>query len=1583
MGLAGDAPYRQAVSVAHVATESVKLTVRIGSRLRRLLVGVAGILVLAIVVAHTAPVRGLVLRRVAAVLRTSAAVELRAASLSYNVFTLSAELRDVELAATHTPDEPFGSAAAIGVRFGSGIFRGQLDIRRLSLTSPRVVVHETEVGTGNLPNIPSDSNRGSLALPDLHAVDLELLLELRTTTIAMQGVTATFSTVSGKTVGTIEATKGIRIVVDGQTHDLGAAAAELTLDGSTLSIGNLTAKGPGLSLTANGTLTLGDSETMMDVILNGSTDLSSWPIVEQDRVAPSGQVDLHARLTGTIADPQVSFDANGRALAWESVDVAAARAAGRYDDGAIELDSFTADLANGKVQGRGKIALGTSGESHLKASWSNLDARQLLGASNQIARIVAPSGSAELRWRPSGDAGTLRRFELAATTGVVAAGRTTALDFRARGAGERWRVEIAPSDLAALNVRLGADVQLSEPLWPASVVDGRLEIQNQEARAVIERASDFGLTLGNIDLAKVAGVIDAEATFVGRLDAIQATGRVHGRALAAAGAPPVDLTSSFTVDLRDRTSIGDLRVAMADLSHWQPNTDPPLELRGSATATGTWSGSLTQPVVNVAVAGRSLVANRGGSLPVTLSSGTFDGTVTGSIDAIKGRGQLVLGDVDASGRSLGDVTLNLAVEGRSLDVSMSAPAMKTSIKSSIALESPFAFSTNGTLTAMELAQLMSTLQGSSLAPSELGGTLTASLEASGDLEHVADTTIKIVVAPFDAIAYGVPLRAPAGLRASVSKGRTTLDECRLTIGAIAVRGDGELELDGPGGSLSLGVDGDLGSLSPWLLRLGTDERWTTAGHINGTLGATRTTDGVVLTGSLASTLTSIAQGERVLARNAQALIELADSRMVIRHFTGELLGSTVQGSFDAPLTWLNAALPERWWIRQAATDAPATASLNGTFDVATTVKEFAPARAKGLSGRIVVSADLSTPRPDLQSMTGNLRLEQAEVTSAATSLAQTETTHLRLSEGQLAVETLHWKGPSSEFTGRGAIGLVTGARTDARLDFDSELGVISDFLRGRAAGRVTGTIAIGGNADDWKVTTDARLTDARWLVPEARVLLDGWSGQLRIGEDGLALADLSGRVNGGSVKIKGRLPVASRSSNREGGITIEASDVLLEVPKGLHSQLGGNVVWRLAEDGAAIEGTITITANRYSEPITRVLALVESLSRTTGGSGTALPESLANTRLAVNLVVTDPVVVDNSVASLEIMPNLRLVGSLGSPALDGRIEVERGRIQIGGRTYLLRESRLRFEPAAGLAPTLDVTGDTRIGDFDVTLRMSGTPDGVETTYTSSPPLGQRDLQSLVVTGRTDAMGRVPGADQSAASATAGDMLGFAGKFVGLDSVRLGAAEFDLASKDVNTDQHLTISKSFGPRFELVVSDNLETGAFTWLITWRPAAGYEVRAASVENTEDSLEIRRIRFFGPGVAAREAASAGDSATTAPRIVADVVIDGAPGFPPDQLRSAAPHQSRGSIRRATLDRRPAPLTEFLQEARVPSRPHRAHASRGTRGCQAPNDLASIRDQSGTEDDHRDRGRRSAIGCGLGDVRRMARRSHHGTAR
>ncbi|HEU4927580.1 MAG TPA: translocation/assembly module TamB domain-containing protein, partial [Vicinamibacterales bacterium] len=372
--------------------------------------------------------------------------------------------------------------------------------------------------------------------------------------------------------------------------------------------------------------------------------------------------------------------------------------------------------------------------------------------------------------------------------------------------------------------------------------------------------------------------------------------------------------------------------------------------------------------------------------------------------------------------------------------------------------------------------------------------------------------------------------------------------------------------------------------------------------------------------------------------------------------------------------------------------------------------------------------------------------------------------------------------------------------------------------------------------------------------------------------------------NGGELTIDGVVPIRPGVATPR-PLKVEARGLFVEIPRGLRSQLDANVTWDNRSGGSRLSGQVSIASDPYREPITALASLAASLSSVSPGRARTLPGWIAATALDIRVTSVGPLVVDQSALRLEMVPDVQLTGTVGRPSLRGQVAIQDdGRVQAGGRTYRLSDSRLEFSPATGLLPRLNLIGETRVSSYLVTLRMTGPATEIETNFSSDPPLSERDVRSLLVTGQVaDPTRRSTESDRFAIGAVSGDVLGVAGQFVGLDSVRVGTEDLDLVSSDVNPATRLTVSKRLGSRFELVLSENLEESLSTWILIYRPVTGYEFRLSSEENTTQALEFRQEITFGPGVSPH--ARRQTAAVLADRVTT-VTLAGDPGFPADQV-------------------------------------------------------------------------------------------------
>ena len=1448
-------------------------------RVRLILIGAAAAILLALLAAHAPPVRALVLRRVIEAVRTSYGIDLRAGSLSYNLLTFSAELRGIQLAAVETPNEPFFVADAVAISFGASTVIGEVSVRRLSIASPRVDVQRHDDGTVNLPRVSgSQSPRAGLRLPPVRVDDLDVSFRQPSASAAVHGAALQIvSTEAGRLSVTLEAGRGATVKTGDRAIDLASAAVTVDLDGERLDIRDLTASGLVGELRANGSIALRGDASTVDITVTAASEIQSWWARSNGGAGPVGRVNAAVRVTGLLSAPTITFESTSESLAWGDIHGSGIQARGGYRDGQLS-PTVTLRFAGGTVEAHGTVVLGARGASRIEARWANIDPRRIPGAAI-LTETLSQNGTATVEWSTDGTS-SLPRVDVTATTGIVASGRTIPIVVHGSGRGDRWRLTASPGDRSVVDLTATADIGLDSRRWQASTVAGRALVRAAGLSAVIRQARDFGMVL-DIDPSTAAGVVDVEASLDGTLGALRSTGRIIGRDLTFARLPTANVDATFGVDVARKSTTGTFRLAARELETAPFMAEGGVNLGGSLIAEGAWSGPLSDPAVDATITGRNLTIERPGAVAIAATGGTFDGVLKGPITNPGGRGILAIRSVVIGGRDAGAVTADLTISEGVAHVAARAPAVKTTVGVSIGLEGPNRFDGNAAVADCEIDVLLG-LTGLAVPDSgAVRGRVSTAIAFNGDLRNLSAASVTLEVAPTSATVFDVPITMSRPLRAGLTDTQVRFDDAAVTVGALALNLGGRLGIDGTSGTLVLDVDGDLGSLTPWLTRFAGVRDLSAAGRITGHFETQAASAGLTATGAITTTLSAVSKGERLLAKDVRAAIVIAGQRAEVRELTGSVLGGRLSASANAPLVWLNRWLPSGVQLEQPSIDVPATLEGTASFDVPALFALFERTPTEALGGSFELSAKLSTSRPDAAAVLGELRLERAEMAVGEFRYVQSDVTRLRLAGGVLTIESLDWRGPGSRVVGRGSVGL-NGSESALQLEFDTELGIVGALLSGRATGRIEGNIEVHGRSDALRITSDTTLSDASWLLPEQRILFAGWSGHVRLADKALSVTKLGGTVNGGSIRVDGRLPIEPGAAG--GGLTIVARDILLDVPRGLHSQLGADLVWRRADRAAQLQGQVEITANRYAEPVTRILQLVNSLSAATRSSGeSTLPPWLADTVLDIALAVTDPIVIDNSVSTVELMPDLRLGGTIDSPALSGRVDVvDDGRITIGGRTYRLRDSRVRFAPNDGLVPTVDAIADTRIGTYDVTIRINGTPDRIETSFSSIPPLGERELQSLIVTGQTgeESTDTRQSDDNFAAAAAATDILGFAGRFVGLDSVRVGASDLDLVSKDANTAQHLTVSKSLGSSFDLIYSDNLEDGSVTWVIVWKPTAVNEIRVSSVEDGTRALEFRRTLVFGPGTPARSSrrrAAAGQPRT----IVETVRITGAPGF------------------------------------------------------------------------------------------------------
>ncbi|HEY5743053.1 MAG TPA: translocation/assembly module TamB domain-containing protein, partial [Terrimicrobiaceae bacterium] len=134
-----------------------------------------------------------------------------------------------------------------------------------------------------------------------------------------------------------------------------------------------------------------------------------------------------------------------------------------------------------------------------------------------------------------------------------------------------------------------------------------------------------------------------------------------------------------------------------------------------------------------------------------------------------------------------------------------------------------------------------------------------------------------------------------------------------------------------------------------------------------------------------------------------------------------------------------------------------------------------------------------------------------------------------------------------------------------------------------------------------------------------------------------------------------------------------------------------------------------------------------------------LPTPLTNWKIDVSIANDTPIFFSGNAGAGEILPNLRMVGTLGGPIPVGQIELKNARAFLPFTTMLIPRGHIEFLEASPWMPLLDFRGMARALNYEVEAYAFGSLDERRLILRSDPPLPQEALIQLLTTGMAPAV----------------------------------------------------------------------------------------------------------------------------------------------------------------------------------------------------------------------------------------------------
>ena len=1475
-------------------------------------IAAAAVAVLVLVLlAHAPFVRAAALRYAVAVVQRDYGLTLEAARLDYNLATLRLALAGLRVSAEGS-GEPFFEADLVSVTVPPGILLGNVAFREIGVTNGHVFVHTRADGSSNLPE-SQDAPGGEP--PPLRIDRLQvprLAVEIRNEQADFSFVSPALGLLLTPDEGTIAMARPADVRVGARALQITALSGQATFDGRALHLMATNIRTDLMSLTIDGTLLLIARESRMDLAATGDADigrLAQWGLGDGD--LPQGQVTFRVTAAGPFGEPEAELEVAATRLSWHELVATNFAGRARVNPGGAQVETLEFEAFAGRVTAAASVPFDPEGRASATATLTGVDAAlatRATGAGGSVLPAATAAGRLGVEGIPSDSSSWsgMIRLDLAPgrnARGRLAVGGTLVLEL----SDGRWMLEGSPRFAGVLPTSVTASGQL-EP----RTVDGRVRLAETDIPSLLAALRAAGLADTQPDLV-TGGKLDVELALTGTLTDpdVQAQAQItdlagqqfavntvdamlSGRAVSrrldfSVTAPSAVVADQAVNDVRVSGTMNGSVVELGEAIASQPGTS------GAITARGTYDINTSRyrlslggtgwqliPTPEQPVAGRLDVEFEGGGIGAAPSG-------TGKVSLTDGMWQdITLGGVDAS----------IELNGRSARLDARAPVFDATASGSVELDAPYAAALTANAGQLDLSRVLQGVE----TPTPVSGTAGLVLKFDGPLETWRTGTASLEVTSLNATAGSLPLTLVQPAHIRYERERAFVESFEASAGEVRLSASGDLDVFEPArasGGVLVTLTGDVAGVARAAEATGLADIPVDGG--SGPVALLARVNGSVETPILTADLE--------LGPGSIALRDLPSiSGLVVRGHAGEGWLELREGaaSFQDATVTVTGRAPLSW-VMPSAGDAPGGAVIQAraaNLTAAVLAPFIDASAAEQLEGSVDATLEATSAMPDLTSVTGELRLDRLDVRIADVPVTQRAPTRIVARDGFARIESWDWTGQGTSLNVRGQVRLDD--RQAAILaDGLVDLRMLTPFVRDAGlttAGRLEPRLSITGALDAPRVDGDLTLTGGELRLTDPRVVATDLTLRSVITSTNARITALTGTVNGGSLTGAGGVEYSP-----DQGLNVELSTnitgMAMDFPEGLRSEVGADLALTLKvlpEPEGRLSGTITVARGSYREPLAVVAGLLTGMraQRLAAGTTTA-PSSplLSSLALDVALVTDEDIIVNNNYGRFQLGGDLRLVGTAAAPSVTGRAELrEGGQLFVGRNVYTINSGTIDFTNTATIEPVLNIQATTRAGGEEIEVSLTGPAESPTPTLSSpsNPELSEADRVALLLTGRPYdelAPGDAAFVGTQVLGNLSGEVLGFAGRAIGLDTIRLGGPETTTLRQDpiavvseVDPTNRLTFGKSIGGDVELTLSQSLRDGdAQTWIVDYLPKRGLELRLVSDDDDLLSFGFRHdVAFGGP-----RTEQVGRPPRPEPPRIAAVTVSGDLGLPEDRVR------------------------------------------------------------------------------------------------
>jgi translocation and assembly module TamB len=403
-----------------------------------------------------------------------------------------------------------------------------------------------------------------------------------------------------------------------------------------------------------------------------------------------------------------------------------------------------------------------------------------------------------------------------------------------------------------------------------------------------------------------------------------------------------------------------------------------------------------------------------------------------------------------------------------------------------------------------------------------------------------------------------------------------------------------------------------------------------------------------------------------------------------------------------------------------------------------------------LAGTITLDGPLAHP----DQFRGDARLDQLALTVTGVPLVSEGGLHATLDHAQLRLDPLHITGAETDLHAQGTLSLKDKQQLDFAARGAINLKVAETLDRDlTASGDATFQVEAHGPLMNPNLQGRIDFHNAALSLEDIPNGLSQLNGTLEFNQNRLEVRSLTAMTGGGQLTLGGYL---AYQHGLYADITATGNGIRIRYPEGVSSLADAQLHLQGVQNNLLLSGDVLITRFSISPDLD-----IAALAQQTIAVETIAPlDSPSNhVRLDIHITSSPQLNFQNAYAKLAGNVDLHLRGTLAAPSLLGRISITQGSAILAGNRYDLQRGDINFTNPVRIQPSIDLNATARVSDYDITLGFHGTPQHMNITYRSDPPLPEADVVALLALGRTGSQQRLYMQQQQAIANPTDALLG--------------------------------------------------------------------------------------------------------------------------------------------------------------------------------------------------------------------------------